>query len=433
MTALVHKIRDGFADVWLKTELWLGKHFKSKPKVSIPTPLSVSTPAQSTSAIPKPVVSAPVAVQPKPKTEKQSFSLRMLRLSAKERLFLFDQLATLVGSGVPLINSLTVIRAQTKQQSLKKLYTEMLHHINAGMGLAQTMRLFPNVFPSMQVALIEAGEKSGNLKLVFEDLTEDMEAQQEFLRKITGAMFYPMLLLIMAVSLVTGMMIFVIPRVAAMYTQAKVKLPALTQTMINISNFVRDQWPLLLGGIVGGVILLWLFFGKTRPGRLAWEKFVGIFPAFGTIAKEKNLMILAGNMAMLLKSGVLISEAFQITQATLGNLHYQRALEQVRHDVVMGKSVSESMGLKNIEDKHFKEDKLFPLQFSQLVHIGESTGTISQMLMKLRQNYHKSIDYKLKNISTVIEPLMIMVVAFLVGSILLAVMLPFFYIGTTIN
>ncbi len=420
MTALAYKIRDAWGDFWLDLELWLDRHFKSKPKPAAPAP--------------KPIASAPVAVkkETKPK-EKQSFSLRMLRLSAKERMFLFDQLSTLVGSGVTLIDSLNVIRAQTKQKGLKKLYAEMIHHINAGMGLAQVMRLFPHVFPSMQVALIEAGEKSGNLKLVLADLVEDMETQQEFLRKITGAMFYPMLLLIMALGLVTGMMIFVIPRVAAMYAQAKVELPRLTQTMIDISNFVRDWWPFLLGGLVGGTILLWLFFRKTRPGRLAWEKFVSVFPVLGVIAKEKNLMIMAGNMAMLLKSGVLIAEAFEITQATLGNLHYQRALEKVRHDVIMGKSVSESMGLQNIEDKNFKENKLFPLQFSQLVHIGESTGTISQMLAKLRQNYRKSVDYKLKNISTLIEPLMILLVALLVGSILLAVMLPFFYIGTTIK
>ena len=144
-------------------------------------------------------------------------------------------------------------------------------------------------------------------------------------------------------------------------------------------------------------------------------------------------MIIASNMSMLLKSGVLISEAFEITQKAVQNLHYQRALDQIRHDVIMGRPISESMGLKNIEDKKFRENRLFPLAFSQLVHIGETTGTIGPMLMKLRENYHKSIDYKLKNISTVIEPLMIFLVAALVGSILLAVMMPFFYIGTTIK
>lgn len=440
MTALAGKFHDAFTDFMLEAELLWDRFFKrkqpelTKPDDPVAAPsVPVSVPVVSAPALTTPVAVAPEKSKQKPKTEKQPLSLRLLRLSARGRLDFFDQLATLIGSGVTLIDSLNVIRAQTKHAGMKKLYSEMVHHVNSGMGMAQSMRLFPRLFPEMQVALVEAGEKSGNLKIVLADLAENMEAEQEFLRKVTGAMFYPVILLVMAVSLVTGMMIFVIPRVATMYSQAKVELPALTQTMINISDFMSDNWPFVLGGIFAGVTLLWLFFFRTQNGRLIWEKFVGIIPVFGTIAKEKSLMIIAGNMAMLLKSGVLISEAFEITQKAVGNLHYRRALEAVRHNVIMGRPVSESMGLKNIEDKHFKEHRFFPLPFSQLVHIGETTGTLSQMMGKLRQNYRKSVDFKFKNISTIIEPMMILVVAGLVGSILLAVMLPFFYIGTTIH
>lgn len=449
MTAFAAHLQDFFSDRMLDLELFFDRIFRRRrpttepPKIEykIPaTPAPSAPPTGGTAAVARPSVlphkketaAAPKAGIAAPK-EKMPFSIRMLRLTGKDRLFLFDQLSTLVGSGVTVIDALNLVRAQTRNSGMKQLYAEMIHRVNSGMGLAETMRLFPHIFPDMQTALIEAAEKSGNLKLVLEDLVSDMDNHQEFLRKVKGAMFYPVILIALALILVAGMMAFVIPRISSMYAQANVRLPALTRVVITISDFVREQWPLILGSVFGAVLLLSLLFTKTRFGKLLWENLVSLVPVFGTIAKEKNLMIIAANMAMLLKSGVLISEAFAITEKTVGNLHYKRAIAHLSHDVVMGKTISESMGLTNVSDKKFRENKLFPLQFAQLVSIGETTGTISGMLTKIRSNYHKSIDYKLKNISTVIEPLMIFVVAALVGTILMAVMLPFFYIGTTIN
>ncbi|MFH0838338.1 MAG: type II secretion system F family protein [Patescibacteria group bacterium] len=362
-----------------------------------------------------------------------SFGLKHLNLSKKARLAFYDQMSTLVGSGVPLIDSLSLIQAQERNKNVKKLYAEMIHEINGGMSLAESMEIFPHIFPKMQSALVEAAEASGNLKEVLAELVEEMEASQDFLKKVTGAMVYPIILICLALFLVTGMMVFVIPKIAAMYEQANVKLPGITQVVISISNFIVNKWPVLLGGIIGGAIALYVFFSKLRIGRLLMEKFVAAIPVAGRIAKEKNIMIIASNMAMLMKSGVLITEAFAITEKTVSNLHYQKALEKIRQGVVMGKEVSQMMGLTDIRAQKFKEHPLFPLQMAQLIHIGEKTGTIANMLYKVKNNYHKSIDYTLRNISTMVEPLMIFIVAALVGTILMAVMLPFFYIGSTIS
>lgn len=144
-------------------------------------------------------------------------------------------------------------------------------------------------------------------------------------------------------------------------------------------------------------------------------------------------MLIASNLGMLLESGVLISNAFEITEKTLDNLHYKKALADIRHGIILGKNVSEMMGLKDLKSQQFESNPLFPLQVAQMVHIGEVTGNLAKMLVKIRENFHKSVDYTLKNLSTMIEPLMIFLVALLVGSILLAVMLPFFYIGSTIH
>ncbi len=408
MTALALKLRDTFSGLWLEIELFFGKLFAHKEKT------------ESTA-------------KAEDKPAKLSWGLRLLRMSNKERLFFFDQMATLLGSGVPLIESLSIVQATTKHKGLKKLYAEMIHHINAGMSLAAAMELFPHIFPKMQSALVEAGEKSGNLKTVVAEVVEEMEADQDFYRKITGAMFYPLILIVMALTMVIGMLIFVIPRVAGIYEQSHAKLPQLTQIVINISQYVTAHWQSLLIYIGGGAVALWALFCKTRFGRLFWEKIIGVMPIVGRLSREKNLMLIASNMAMLIKSGVLISEAFEITEKAVGNLHYRRSLGEIRHGIVMGKEVSEMMGLIDIKAQKFKENKLFPLQVAQLLHIGESTGRIGEMFAKIKKNYHKSIDYTLGNISSMVEPIMIFFVAALVGSILLAVMLPFFYIGTTIS
>ncbi len=309
----------------------------------------------------------------------------------------------------------------------------MIHDINTGMSLADSMYRFSHVFPRMQAALVEAAEASGNLKAVLIELVEEMESDQDFKRKIKGAMFYPIILLVLALTMVTGMMMFVIPKIAGMYKEANVELPGITQKVIGLSNFVVSSWMMLLIYIVGSFTFLWFFFSKVKIGRKIWEDMISIIPVAGTISKEKNLMMISANMSMLMKSGVLISDAFAITENTLDNIHYKEALNRIRSGVVMGKEVSEMMGLIDIKAQKFKKDKLFPLQMAQMMHIGESTGTISDMFVKLKENYHKNIDYKLKNISTMIEPLMIFFVAAIVGVILLAVMMPFFNIGSTIS
>jgi len=429
MTAIAGKIRDIFSDFFLEVELFFSKFSKkaapSKGKEKEQVKEEVIAKAE---------VKTESKTEAKPEAkEKLPFAMRILRMGAKDRLFFYDQMATLIGSGVTLIDSLSLVQAQTKNKGLKKLYAELIHQINTGSSLADAMYKFPHIFPRMQAALMEAAEKSGNLKLVLAELVEEMEAGQEFKRKITGAMFYPVLLLFLAFGMVAGMMIFVIPKVAGMYKQANVDLPPLTQTVIDVSDFVAAEWILVFGGTFLGILILWILFAKVKMGRYIWEKFISIIPIVGRLNKEKNLMMISSNMAMLMKSGVLISDAFLITEKTLGNLHYQKGLNKIQHGIVMGKEVSEMMGLEDIKTQKFKKNKLFPLQMAQMMHIGETTGRIAEMFVKLKENYHKSIDYTLKNISTIVEPVMIFFVAAIVGTILLAVMLPFFYIGTTIS
>jgi len=416
MNGFFKKIGQILSDIWLEIELFFSK-FKRKGNGEAVAPQ----------------FGIVFGIKKTKPTEGTPLTLKFFRISFRDLLFFFDQLETLIGSGVTLIDSLLIIQAQAKKRALKKLYGDMIHRINSGMGLAETMYLYPKIFPHMHSALIEAGEKSGNLKNVLSQIADELESSQDFVRKIKGAMFYPVLLLILAITMVTGMMIFVIPKVAKLYKESNARLPALTQKVIDISNFISAKYPIILLIAFGGIFILWLLISKTKIGKLLWENFVSIIPIFGNINKQKNLMMFASNLGMLLQSGVLIGDAFEITEKTIDNIHYKRALAEIRHGIILGKNISEMMGLEDIKTQKFKENKLFPLQVAQMIHIGEITGILAKMLMKIRINYRKSIDYTLKNISTMIEPLMIFIVAILVGSILLAVMLPFFYIGTTIT
>ncbi len=456
MSAFAKNLRHAFSDLWLEIDLFFGRFTHHKQKIVVPPtpvepvapepaiPATPSVPTATTSispvvppvtpATPKasPIITPQVAEKTKV-TGKVGKGLKFVNFSNRERLFFYDQMATLIGSGVTLIDSLLIMQAQTKNKTIKRLYDQMIHHINGGMSLAESMAVFPRAFPPMQSALVEAAEKSGNLNEVMSQIVEDLEGHQDFMRKIKGAMFYPVILVVLALSMVAGMMIFVIPKVAELYEQSNATLPALTQIVIDISDVLSTYYLFIFGGSFAFVVILLILINKTIFGKLIWEKFVSSIPVFGRISKEQNIMAFAANLGMLLQSGVLITEAFEISERTIENLHYRRAIAEIRHGIVLGRSVSEMMGLEDIKAQKFKEHKLFPLQVAQMIHIGELTGTIAKMLVKIRQNYHKSIDYTLKNISTMIEPIMIFIVAILVGSILLAVMLPFFYIGTTIS
>ncbi|MBI5411858.1 type II secretion system F family protein [Candidatus Peregrinibacteria bacterium] len=439
MSFLAHKIRDGWIALGFELELFFERIFSRKKMITDSKPdggpnSGLEGAPSRVLVQPKEAVKIEKREKIKKETNKLSWSLRMLRLSGKERLFFFDQLATLIDSGVTLIPALTIIQRQAKSGSLKKIYAQMIHDINGGMGLAQSMRGLPHLFPEMMSALVEAGEKSGNLKTVLAELTEEMEGHQDFVRKVTGAMFYPAILIVMCITLITGMMLFVIPKISSMYKDANVSLPVLTQKVIALSQFVSMNWKFLFLGVAGILLFLWSLVHFTRFGRFLWESFTAYMPIFGKIATEKQIMIFSANLGMLMQSGVLITDALEITAKTMGSLHYEQELSKIRQGVMMGQGMSEMMGLVDLSSgQDAKRKSLFPLQVAQLVHIGETTGKIGKMLLKVRSNYKKSIDYTLKNLSSVIEPLMIFVVAALVGSTLLAVMLPFFYIGTTIK
>jgi type IV pilus assembly protein PilC len=415
MSAFFDKISGKLSDLKLDLELFIARFSRKKPVV-------VETKGLGS-----------IVAREKPITESVPLNLRLTHLSGSDRFFFFDQMATLVGSGVTLIDSLSILQAQARSKSQKRLYAEMVHRINAGLTMADTMELFPYAFAPMQKALVEAGEKSGNLKTVFIRIAEDLESQLEFMHKIKGAMFYPLIVLGLALVMVTGMIVFVIPKVSKLYEQSNAKLPSLTQAVIDLSRIVGAHYPIMIGLLVGVVSFIWVFTHKTHVGKWAKEAFVSAMPVFGRLSKEKNLLLFSSSLAMLLDSGVLIGDAFAITEKTVDNLHFQKSLAEIRHGVILGKSVSEMMGLKDLRSQTFTEHKLFPLPVAQMVRIGEHTGNMAKMLGKVRQNYQKSIDYTLKNMSTMVEPLMIFFVALLVGSILLAVMLPFFYIGSTIH
>lgn len=414
MANALKSIGGKFSDLWLDLELYFARSSRKNIQVSD---------SRLGSIIGK----------EKPTAEKLPLSLKLIGLGSRDQLEFFDQMATLIGSGVNLIDSLSLLQAQTKNKSHRQLYAEMIHRINGGMTLSDTMSLFTRAFTPMQSSLVEAGERSGNLKTVFVKIAENMEAQMDFSRKIKGAMFYPLVVLCMALVMVTGMVIFVIPKVAKLYEQSNAKLPALTQTVINISNFISTKYPIILGTLALSIFFLWFLITKTRSGRWTFESFVGSLPVFGSLSRQKSILTFASSLGMLLESGVLISDAFEITGKTVESLHYQKALGEIRHGIILGRNVSEMMGLKDIKAQQFEVHPLFPLQVAQMMHIGEQTGSIAKMLDKIRENYHKNIDYTLRNLSTLVEPMMIFFVALIVGSILLAVMLPFFYIGTTVH
>ncbi len=227
-------------------------------------------------------------------------------------------------------------------------------------------------------------------------------------------------------------MTFVVPRIAKMYTSAHVNLPKITRILIDISNFMLVNYQKLILVIFGGILILYLIVKHIRIATKIWEKIKYSLPIFGDIARKRSLIMFSGNLGFLLKHGVLISEALPITKRTLGSILYQEELDKITAKVIAGESLSKQL-LRYDKKGNELEHPLFPYEISQLVEIGENTGLTHSILTKIKNNYLKAINTIVKNLSSLLEPILIVFIGALVGGLLLAIMMPFFYIGSTIQ
>ena len=346
-------------------------------------------------------------------------------VSKKELWQFVNKLSTFINSWIDIKWAFNIIVKQTKNPYLKKIANEIKINIDYWIWISESMSQYPKVFDNLLIALIWVWEKTWSLWRVLSELDVKLLENIELRWKVKWALIYPVILLVLTLSMVTFMMIFIIPKIAEAFTQTWTELPALTQFVINVSNVFRNQWYFLLWWLV--FIIVWFItFKKTYFWEALIWKIAIKLPIFWFIIRQSNTIYFINSFTLLMESWVLLLDALKTSSTVVTNIHYKKEIIRIKNEVESWLNMSKSLWLNLEYDTNVYLNQLFTEDFAYIVNTWEETWTLSDSLKKLWNNYSMELKRYIWNLSTMLEPVMIIVVWFLVWTIVIAIMLPFF-------
>ncbi len=335
----------------------------------------------------------------------------------KENITVFSrQLSTLLKAGLPLLRSLEVIARQEKNPYFKAIVDQLADNVRTGNKFSDGLSQHPKIFDKLYVNMAKAGEAGGVLEVVLDRLSTFQEKALKTTNKVKSAMVYPIVIMGVAVAIVAILMIFVVPQFQKIFTdmlKGNARMPALTQTIIDISDFMKENY-ILTGLIIVGVILFVKIFFKTKIGIRVWDTAALKLPKIGDLVMKSTVARFTRTFGTLLASGVPILEALTITRGTINNSLISEALSRVHDRVRDGENLSTPLD----------QQKIFPTMVTSMVEVGEETGQLPEMLNRIADNYDEEVDNSVGAITSIIEPIMIVFLALVVGTIVIALFLP---------
>jgi type IV pilus assembly protein PilC len=324
-----------------------------------------------------------------------------------------NQLSTLQDAGLPIVRSLRILEGQLKPSMLKNTLMEVASEVESGSTLSDAMSKHPKVFDRLYVNMIKAGEAGGVLDTILERLAEFMEKSLRLKKKVIGALIYPVVVSVIAIGILSGIMVFVIPSFEQMFLEIGLELPTMTQVLLGISRFVGHYWYLLLG--IPVVFWIGFKFAVRSPRvRFLVDKFKLNMPLFGTIIKKSTISRFCRTLGTLIASGVPILEALSIIKEATGNDVVTQAVDDVHNSIREGESIARPLGASGVFDDIIVN----------MVDIGEETGELDKMLIKVADNYDEDVDIAVESLTSVMEPLLIVFMGGAVGFIVIALFLP---------
>jgi type IV pilus assembly protein PilC len=336
-------------------------------------------------------------------------------IKTREVVIFTRQFATMINSGLPLVQSLTILAEQTENKRFQKVIGQVLQDIQAGQTLADSMRKHPKVFTELYVNMVAAGEAGGILDVILNRLAVFLEKNDALARKIKGAMVYPAVMLVVVVLCTTILLWKVVPVFAGMFTGAGLQLPMPTRVVLMLSAFLQHYMWMLVLAVIAAVIAVRQYY-KTDGGKLMIDRMMLRFPVLGNLLRKSAVSRFTRTLGTLVSSGVSILEGLQITARTAGN--------RVVHDAVMKSRASISAGATISEP--LKESGVFPPMVVQMINVGEQTGGLDEMLTKIADFYDDEVDAAVTALTSILEPIMIVVMGVIIGGIVVAMYLPMF-------
>lgn len=348
--------------------------------------------------------------------------------SKKDVWQMINKLSIFVSSGIDIKGALSILIKQIKNPYLQKIVTEIKENIDHGIAINETMSAYPKVFDELTVALVAVWEKTWQLWPILNELDTNMLESIELKGKVKGAMIYPMVLLGLTLCMVVFMMSFIVPKITASFAKTGTELPWLTQMIVNVSDFLKNDWLTLLG------VLALIFIGAkiinmTQGGRMFFARAQTKLPVFWYIAKQSNIIFFIKSFTILIDSWVLLLESLKTSARVVPNLAYKKELIRIKNEVEVGLTMSKSLWLNLDYEETVYLNQLFSEEFAYVVATGEETWTLSKSLKKIWENYNKELKRYIENLSSMMEPMIIVIVGILVGTIVVGIMLPFFSLG----
>ena len=336
-----------------------------------------------------------------------------------------NKFSIFINSGIDVKGALWILIKQSKNPLIKKIVAEMRVNIDHGVSIHETMLQHPKVFDSLTTALVEVGEKTGQLWKILQELDANLLESIELKWKVKWAMVYPAILLGLTICMVVFMMIFIVPRITEAFSKAGTDLPGMTQFVVNLSNFFIEDWYKILFWLF--IIFLAVKLSKmTYIWQLFWSKVALKAPIFWYVVRQSNIIYFIKSFTILLDAWVLLLEAIKTSSKVVPNLLYKKEIIRIKNEVEVWLTMSKSLGLNLDYETNVYLNKLFSEEFAYVVSTWEETGTLSGSLQKIGSNYNGELKRYIGNMSAMMEPIIIVIVWILVGTIVVAIMLPFF-------
>ena len=337
------------------------------------------------------------------------------RVSVKDLGVFTRQFATMINAGLPLVQCLDILSAQTEKPYFRQCIAAVMSDVEGGSTLGESMAKHPTIFSRLFVNMVEAGEAGGILDLILNRLAVYLEKADQLQRKIKSAMTYPTVVCVVATGATVFMLMFIIPTFARMFEDFGGKLPMPTQIVMMLSDFLRNYWYALVIGVVGAVIAFKRFY-KTDMGKTKIDGMLLNIPVLGMVLRKGAVARFTRTLGTLISSGVPILNGLEITGRTAGNKVIENAVMATKESISQGNTISDPL----------KKSGVFPPMVTQMIGVGEQTGALDEMLEKIANFYDDEVDTAVDALTAVIEPAMIVVMGGVVGGMLIAMYLPMF-------
>lgn len=344
------------------------------------------------------------------------------KLKTADMVVFTRQFSTMISAGIPVVESLEILQEQTDNPGFKAVLDQVVNDLRSGKDLSQAFERHPKAFPQIYVNMLKAGEASGQLDVVLNRLAGYQEAASALKQEIRSALTYPVVSLVLILGITAFLLIFIIPKFKTMFESMNVELPEITKMLLTVSHVVKTNVLGVVGVIVGIGVVFYMYL-KTERGRTQFDWVLLHLPVFGKLFRKVAISRFTRTFGTLIQSGVPILGSLEIVADTSGNTIVKRAIMKASDSVRQGETLGDPLS----------RTKVFPPMVTRMIAVGEKTGALEQLLEKIAEFYDQEVKSTVDNLTSLIEPLMISIMGFLVGGMVLAIFLPIFKMISSMN